>query len=390
MNICLCVTNFKNDLVEAISKTAVDVAGALSQKASLVLYLPGEITWPDQRNDLIETVSYAEAINYRSKVRVLRNIIALGHELRARPRSFDIAHFYVGNLLELALIRFLVPRVATHRVVTVWQPYLNFTESLSLLRLFGRRVTAIAHHYLFNSWFLVPLAALGLNYFDRLIVHTRYQRRQLPFISDNLIRVIENGVSPPAEGPAAVPNVPPRILYIGHATAVKGLDILLSALGQLRGRVAFNASLALSDFGDLEIERLVHANRLDELVLLKDHVDVANEMRCHDVLVVPHVTAVGTSCYPNIVLEAFSVGIPVIASATPVLRELIEDQVTGFLVPPCDPVILARTITNLLANPDECQAMRVRQREVYRKRFTLERYVGRYLDMYGEIVDRDR
>ena len=59
------------------------------------------------------------------------------------------------------------------------------------------------------------------------------------------------------------------------------------------------------------------------------------------VLVVPSIYGEGL---PNVVLEAFSVGLPVVAAATGGIPDLIEHGRTGFLVPPGDPRELRRCI----------------------------------------------
>ena len=387
MNICLCITNFKSDLVEAISKTAVDAARALNENADCVLYTPGEIasdTWQGEQRP--KHVSFAPDRDYHSKVRVFRNIVDLGRHLRASPGKFDIVHFHVGNLLELFLIRLFVPNLGAVKIATVWQPYLGFGEFFRLPWIFGRQWPAVAHHYLFNSWLHVPLFMFGAGYFDRICVHTRHQRRQLSFVPDGKARTIVNGVAAP-EAPPPRKSGPPSVLYIGHATAVKGLDTLLSALGRARDRAPFRATLALTAFQNVDVKKLLRENGLEDRVTIKGHVDVFDEMHRHGVLVVPHKTSLGTSCYPNIVLEALSAGIPVVASETNVLAEIIEDRVTGFLVPPGDVRALERVLVELFNGSADAESMSERQQAAFRERFTLERYVAGNLQMYEEALN---
>jgi glycosyltransferase involved in cell wall biosynthesis len=63
------------------------------------------------------------------------------------------------------------------------------------------------------------------------------------------------------------------------------------------------------------------------------------------------------------IVEAMCSGKPVIASAAGGPTELIEDGVTGRLVPPGDVHALARAISELLDNPVESEAMGRRARE---------------------------
>ncbi len=387
MNICLCITNFKNDLVEAISKTAIDFALLLNinKRVTCVLYTPGTIAADESGKTALENVSFTTSRDYHSKIRVLRNIIALGRYLRSENRDFDIFHFHAGNLLEMFLIRMFLPKLSGTKVITVWQLYLGVVESFRLPWSFRKQTRGILHHYLFNSWPLIPLFWLGAGYFDRIVVHTAHQKAQLFFVPERKIRLVENGVPAPRETARRKRGNPPGVLYVGHATAVKGLDVLLSALSRARRRTEFRVTLALTEFQNIDIERLVALNGLEDIVTIKGHVDVLDEFLRHDVLVIPHKTSVGTSCYPNIALEAFSVGIPIIASATDVLTEIIDDRVTGLLVPPGDAIRLEQALVELLNAPQDTEKMAQTQQDVFSRRFTIDRYVERHLQIYEEL-----
>src|SRR5262249_20949455 len=54
---------------------------------------------------------------------------------------------------------------------------------------------------------------------------------------------------------------------------------------------------------------------------------------------------------PNVLIEAMACGVPVVATAISGIPELIEDGVTGLLVPPDDPAALAGAIERLLGDP---------------------------------------
>ncbi len=51
---------------------------------------------------------------------------------------------------------------------------------------------------------------------------------------------------------------------------------------------------------------------------------------------------------PNVLMEALSVGLPVVATDVSGIPELIEHDRSGLLVPPCDEVALAEALERLL------------------------------------------
>jgi glycosyltransferase involved in cell wall biosynthesis len=55
--------------------------------------------------------------------------------------------------------------------------------------------------------------------------------------------------------------------------------------------------------------------------------------------------------FPNVPLEAAAMNVPVVATRIPGCVEAVEDEVTGILVPPRDPVRLAEAISRYLESP---------------------------------------
>ena len=87
MNICLCVANFKSDLVEAISKSVVGLAIKLGEKDNCTFIAPGDLPELSELPNNLKLVSYAPEIDYHSKVRIFYNIIALGQYFKKHPKK---------------------------------------------------------------------------------------------------------------------------------------------------------------------------------------------------------------------------------------------------------------------------------------------------------------
>jgi glycosyltransferase involved in cell wall biosynthesis len=85
----------------------------------------------------------------------------------------------------------------------------------------------------------------------------------------------------------------------------------------------------------------------------------------------------GISC-----LEAMAFGLPVVATRAGGLPEVVEDGVTGLLVPPGDTHALAEAIGRLLRDPDLRRRLGEAGRERVLARFTAEHVVKEMIPVY--------
>ncbi|MEW5804105.1 MAG: glycosyltransferase family 4 protein [bacterium] len=84
-------------------------------------------------------------------------------------------------------------------------------------------------------------------------------------------------------------------------------------------------------------------------------------------------------------LEAMAAGCAVIVPHGTGAQELVEDGVSGIVVPPCDPHALADVLTDLLRNPGKVKAMGAHAIERARQ-FDLSKMVKGYANLYRQIL----
>ncbi len=178
-------------------------------------------------------------------------------------------------------------------------------------------------------------------------------RRQMASSSCDATRlhVVHNGV-PLADRPRS--SEPPRGCWALGTTALfrprKGTEVLLHALARLRDWGLPVRLLAVGPFETPEYEAhlkaLVRELRLTAAVdWLGFRRDVAEQMRCMDLFVLPSLFGEGL---PMVVLEAMGLGLPVIASAVEGIPEAVRDGVDGVLVPPRDVPALASAVARFI------------------------------------------
>jgi glycosyltransferase involved in cell wall biosynthesis len=150
------------------------------------------------------------------------------------------------------------------------------------------------------------------------------------------------------------PADPVRLLAVGRLQEKKGLDVVLEALARQRRHVM----LTIVGYGPEEpaLRALARARGLEGRVDWAgplDHPAVRLRYRQSDLFVLaPRVSRSGDrDGLPNVVVEALSQGLPVVATRAAALAEIVEDGVNGRLVPSEDPGALAAALESLVADP---------------------------------------
>lgn len=177
---------------------------------------------------------------------------------------------------------------------------------------------------------------------------------------------------------------------VGRLAAVKNPSLLLAAFASLRERdpqFARRARLALIGDGPLarEIRAQVAALGLADVTWLAgERDDVPACLQALDLLCLPSL-AEGIS---NVVLEAMSCGVPVVATDVGGNRELIDDGVTGALVPSGDADALAAGIERYFTDAAIARRAGVAARERAVTEFSLDTMIAKYHRVYLEQFAR--
>ncbi|HZS97264.1 MAG TPA: glycosyltransferase, partial [Terriglobales bacterium] len=91
---------------------------------------------------------------------------------------------------------------------------------------------------------------------------------------------------------------------------------------------------------------------------------------------------------PNAVLEYMAAGLPTIASRVGGNSELVEDGVTGLLVPAEDSAAIAGALLRLLRDPELARKMAESGRKLAVENYSFERLIREVDALYTELLRR--
>jgi glycosyltransferase involved in cell wall biosynthesis len=192
------------------------------------------------------------------------------------------------------------------------------------------------------------------------------------------IRVIHNGVPledrPVSFDPSSLRaelRLPSQVTLIGSVGRLdnqKGFDVLLEALA-LSGREDIHLLLVGSGREEASLRRqAARLNLYDRVHFAGYRRDVPKLLQLLQVYVQPS----RFEGMPNALLEAMAAGTPVVATEVDGNRELIEDGVHGWLVPPGNPRALARAVEAALKDPPEARRRAAAAKERVAEKFRVE------------------
>ncbi|WP_322509119.1 glycosyltransferase [Anaerolinea sp.] len=245
---------------------------------------------------------------------------------------------------------------------------------------------------------------------DRIIAATLAEKAQLQFLyqaDEGKIRIVPPGVDTarfypiPREEACEAIGIPPEdrmLLFVGRIEPLKGLDTLMRAIAILRecgvqchvphylAVVGGDPSASGEKLSD-EMARLQALRRelhLEDLVLFlgkRAQDTLPYYYSAAEVLIMPsHYESFGM-----VALEAMACGTPVVASQVGGLAFLVQDGLTGYVVPDGDPQALSERLRLLLMDSELRQRMGM-QAAAYARQYAWENIVERLLGVYSEVL----
>ena len=217
------------------------------------------------------------------------------------------------------------------------------------------------------SRFLVDHVAVG--------AYSSRQVETLFWLPKGSVRTIYNGVDDIDVKPHDF-GAGPTVGTVARLGVQKGLDRLIDAVANVA-----SVKLVIVGGGEL-LERLQsQAEDLgisDRVMFLGWRDNPRTFLAGFDVFVLPS----RNEAFPLSIVEAMLCSVPVIATDVGSVSEAIEDGVTGFLVPPNRPEMIASKIKDVLAEKHNIEAITLAARNLAVSKFTRQTMAQKYADMW--------
>jgi glycosyltransferase involved in cell wall biosynthesis len=200
------------------------------------------------------------------------------------------------------------------------------------------------------------------------------------------VAVVEYGIPMRRRAPAERrPQRIGRVLAVGRLTRQKGFDVAIRAFASVTTEIS-TARLEIAGEGEERafLSRLIAELGLARSVtLLGERDDILELMQQADALVHP----ARWEGFGLVLLEAMSAGLPIVASRVGAIPEVVDDEITGVLVPPDDPSALAAALLRLLREPELRGDFVAAGFSRLMSRFSVERMAARTAAVYDSVLE---
>ncbi len=320
---------------------------------------------------------------------VLRDHKSHGHHWR-RWQYFTIAPFTAWRL----------------RALHIDHVHAHFANVPATVAMMAARLAGISFSFTVHSYYetfldnlLLPekltaaAAVVSVSHYYTVMLRNRY-----PDAAGVKMEVVRCGIDAGSYTPNPHPrNDPPLALSVGRLSDTKGFPTLIQACARLRDQGVPLECRIIGDGPDLEeLQDLIARLQLGDRVFLvgkRQPPEVMAAYRQADLMVLPCCYSKDPrwlnnhDCIPYVLIEAMTMGLPVISTRVGGIPELIRDGETGLLVEPEDPEGLAAAMARLLADEELARHLAQAGRDFVVREFAADRNAQKLQDIFTKIIE---
>lgn len=286
----------------------------------------GPMLSPDGSNLGGATISLNYLIEFIKKSNIQHDLIDTQHFKSAGLKILNPLYVFLIFLIKIRKVELVFVNVSQFGTKTI-SPFLYL-----MTRFFGKKFVfrpfggAMQDHYeKYNSLqkkiFHKTLLQSNIFYLQTKELVTYFSPR-----GKNILQLTTSRNRPPNQYLRPNRSYQKRFVFLGHVNEYKGIDYLLEAISNL------DASYTVHIYGAIQ-DKKYHAafqnSNVYQGLLGKD--EVLTTLQEYDVLILPtHYRGEG---YPGAIIEAYSLGLPVITTDWRAIGEIVDAEKTGLLIP---------------------------------------------------------
>jgi mannosylfructose-phosphate synthase len=317
--------------------------------------------------------------------------------LASKRRRYDVihSHYWDGGLIGMKLAkRFSIPHIHT-------------PHSFGRLKKIGMEIEKVPpekleHIYRFQIRNAVEQRIY--NKADALVViceTSRIQLLQHYAVDFEKVRVVYPGVDTkvfrpkPAKADEKIVMKPNAVLTMSRMVPAKGLDRLIDALALLKGKVPFHLYLGGSSHDERQsseekqterkLTRLIKKYGLEKRVTLLGNIPHGPQLAAYYRQADVFVLAGRYEPFGLTTLESMACGTPPIVTSVAGSKEVVVDELNGFIVDTHDRQELAQVIRDLLKHPKKRSKVGDNAAYTITKHFSWDRISPKFVSLYKEL-----
>jgi glycosyltransferase involved in cell wall biosynthesis len=237
---------------------------------------------------------------------------------------------------------------------------------------------------LFEASYLVNSEAIKRHVVS--MEHVSPERITVIYNPANLERLAEGIAEPPERGRWGIEEGDLVVGIVANIRPVKDYETFLKAAALVASRVAAAKFFMIGSVDNDYWERL---RPLVEIPQLRNRIvftgEVSNPFSFITLFDVG-VLSSSSEGLSNSLIEYAAAGISTVATDVGGNREIVEDGLTGFLVPPQAETLMAERVIELLQNPEKRRTMGERGRSSVQTKFAQDRILDQYSNFYKTLV----
>jgi len=251
-----------------------------------------------------------------------------------KRHKYDLIH-YSGNDLSQMLISSFLPRIP--RVHTIHDYIGHEGERKLSAEIFNKYLMRTRDHKIFLSEWCARQA--GSERQEHGLVDI------VPFSLQDIYRLWED---------SSLQEKANTILFFGRISPYKGIRYLIEAVPFIKKHIAgLKVTLAGEGQYDFDIGALAADDTYRVINRFVSSEELARLVQESSIVVCPYTGATQSA----VIMTAYAFNKPVVTTNVGGIPEVVEDQVTGILVPPRDPEKLSEVIIDLLKNTEKRKKM---------------------------------